>query len=72
MPVNFFTTAQVQHILDEKRILAAVNFPFILNLQFHFKDNSNLYLVTEFLQGGDMFKRLRAEKRFSEEETRFQ
>ena len=28
---------QVEHTLNEKRILAAVNFPFLVNLKWHYK-----------------------------------
>lgn len=28
---------QVEHTLNEKKILAAINFPFVVNLEFHFK-----------------------------------
>ena len=28
---------QIEHTLNEKKILASVNFPFLVNLQWHFK-----------------------------------
>ena len=28
---------QVEHTLNEKRILQAINFPFLVSLQYHFK-----------------------------------
>ncbi len=28
---------QVEHTLNEKRILAAIRFPFLVNLEYHFK-----------------------------------
>ena len=30
---------QVEHTLNEKKILASINFPFVVNLEFHFKVN---------------------------------
>jgi protein kinase A len=50
---------QVQHILSEKRILQAINSPFIVNLIYAFKDNAYLYLALEFVSGGEMFSSLR-------------
>jgi len=62
---------QVDHTLAEKRILFSINFPFLVRLRFHFKDNSNLYLVLDFEQGGEMFTHLRKQKKFSEVQARF-
>ena len=28
---------QVEHTLNEKKILAAINFPFVVNLEYYFK-----------------------------------
>ena len=65
------TFSQVDHTLAEKRILFSINFPFLVRLRFHFKDNSNLYLVLDFEQGGEMFTHLRKQKKFSEVQARF-
>eukprot|EP00041_Stephanoeca_diplocostata_P013677 m.241797 g.241797 ORF g.241797 m.241797 type:complete len:354 (-) comp19425_c0_seq1:360-1421(-) len=62
---------QVEHTLSEKKILACIKFPFIVNLLAHFKDNSNLYMVMEFVIGGEMFSVLRAEQKFTEQRTQF-
>ncbi|XP_065903734.1 cAMP-dependent protein kinase catalytic subunit beta-like isoform X2 [Dysidea avara] len=62
---------QTEHTLYEKKILHSINFPFVVNMQFAFKDNSNLYMVLEYVAGGEMFSHLRRIGRFSESHSRF-
>ncbi|KAF0298522.1 cAMP-dependent protein kinase catalytic subunit [Amphibalanus amphitrite] len=62
---------QVEHTLNEKRILQAINFPFLVSLQYHFKDNCSLFLNLDFINGGEMFSHLRRMGRFSEPHSRF-
>ncbi|KAL3283406.1 hypothetical protein HHI36_006551 [Cryptolaemus montrouzieri] len=62
---------QVDHTLYEKNILAAVRFPFIVNLEFFYKDNSYIYFFMPFVNGGEMFTHLRRLKRFDEPMSKF-
>lgn len=57
---------QVEHTINEKNILAAVRFPFIVHMSASFKDNSNVYMVLDYAIGGELFSHLRAEGRFIE------
>ncbi len=68
---NIVKMKQVEHTLNEKKILASIDFPFVVKLAFSFKDNSNLYMVLEYVSGGEMFTHLRRTGRYSEENACF-
>lgn len=57
--------------MNEKKILNAVNFPFIASYAASFKDNCNLFIALEFVVGGEMFKHLVKYNKFSENLTKF-
>lgn len=50
---------QVEHTINEKKILEATNHPFLVNMIGSFQDCSNLYFVLEYVQGGELFSLLR-------------
>ncbi|KAI8146706.1 camp-dependent protein kinase 9 [Fennellomyces sp. T-0311] len=62
---------QVEHLLWEKQILASVRFPFIVDLFCAFQDNTNLYMLLEYVVGGELFSHLRRAGRFTNDMTRF-
>lgn len=57
---------QVEHAKTEKMILEHVNHPFIVNLIYAFQTTEKIFLVMQFLRGGDLFNYLRTSKRFNE------
>lgn len=50
---------QISHTLHEKRVLTSIDFPFLVSLENSFKDNTTLYLMLPFINGGEMFTLLR-------------
>lgn len=50
---------QVDHSLNEKKILESIRFPFIVSMKQCFKDNSYIYFIMPFINGGEMFTHLR-------------
>ena len=62
---------QEVHTKAERDLMVKINCPFIVNIKFAFQDTEKLYIITEFMQGGEMFFHLHKERRFSNEKTRF-
>jgi len=50
---------QVEHTINEKKILETLDHPYMVNLVGSFKDNRNLYIVLEYVCGGELFSYLR-------------
>ena len=55
---------QELHTKVEHDLMIKINCPFIVNIKFVFQDGINLYLITEFMQGGEMFFHLHLKKIF--------
>jgi len=62
---------QVQHIRAERDVLALADNPWVVKLHFSFQDDKNLYLVMEYLPGGDLMTILMKYDILTEEQTRF-
>jgi protein kinase A len=50
---------QVEHTNDERRMLSKVKHPFLITLWGTFQDSKNLYMVMDFVEGGELFSLLR-------------
>ena len=61
------------HTKTERDLMVKINSPFIVNIKTAFQDEANLYLVSEFMQGGDMFFHMHDGQIviFNNEKTRF-
>ena len=62
---------QVAHVRAERDILTLANNPWIVELKCSFQDENYLYLVMEYLQGGDLMTLLMEKDILSEEMSRF-
>lgn len=56
---------------NERNILADVEHPFIVKLHYAFQTTGKLYLILDFLRGGDLFTRLSKEVMFTEDDVKF-
>lgn len=65
---------EVAHTVGERNILvrtAMSDSPFIVGLKFSFQTPSELYLVTDYMSGGELFWHLQKEGRFDERRAKF-
>jgi serine/threonine protein kinase len=62
---------QINHTKNERDVLIRISHPFIVNLWGTFQDDANLYMIMDFVAGGELFSLLRKSKRFSNEMARF-
>jgi protein-serine/threonine kinase len=62
---------QVAHVRAERDILASANNPWVVKLFYSFQDDRFLYLIMEYLPGGDMMNLLIKYDIFTEEQSRF-
>ncbi len=46
---------QQTNIMNEKNVMMMVDHPFVLKLEATFKDANSLYMLLEFVQGGELF-----------------
>ncbi|KAI7782124.1 hypothetical protein LA080_013800 [Diaporthe eres] len=63
---------QIDHVRHERAILGEVSgHPFITNLLASFSDRESLYLLLDYVPGGELFSYLRKFRRFDEKMARF-
>ncbi|XP_036172648.1 serine/threonine-protein kinase 38 isoform X3 [Myotis myotis] len=62
---------QVGHIRAERDILVEADSLWVVKMFYSFQDKLNLYLIMEFLPGGDMMTLLMKKDTLTEEETQF-
>jgi len=62
---------QVEHTNDERKMLQEVKHPFLITLWGTFQDSKNLYMVMDFVEGGELFSLLRKSQRFPNPVAKF-
>lgn len=62
---------QVEHMMNEKNILMSINHTFIVQLAGTFQDERFLYMILEYVIGGEFFTHLRRAQRFENHVCRF-
>jgi serine/threonine protein kinase len=62
---------QINNTKTEREIMGATDHPFIVKLHYAFQTVDKLYMIMDFINGGELFFHLRRAERFTEEKTRF-
>lgn len=62
---------QIEHTNDERKMLQRVKHPFLITLWGTFQDSKNLYMVMDFIEGGELFSLLRKSQRFPNPVAKF-
>lgn len=57
---------KVTHTKDEKNVLEKIKHPFIVKLHFAFQTPEKLYMILDFVNGGELFFHLKKCGKFSE------
>ena len=63
------TKKSVHSVLNERNILIKLKNHFIVNMNCAFQDRENIYLVVDYMQGGDLRYHLGKIRKFSEEQA---
>jgi serine/threonine protein kinase len=61
---------QVANTLSERKILQKINHPFLVGLKYAFQNEDKLYMVLDYVDGGELFFHLQREGKFSESRAR--
>lgn len=62
---------QIDHVKAERNVLAEVKDQHVVTLYYSFQDNDHLYLLMEYLPGGDIMTMLMRKDILTEDETKF-
>ncbi|PRP89629.1 hypothetical protein PROFUN_00893 [Planoprotostelium fungivorum] len=65
------STGVVAHILSEKNVLRRLNNPFVVSLKYSFQTEDKLYMIMDYVCGGELFFHLCESKRFTEDRAKF-
>jgi protein kinase X len=55
---------QIEHVQNEKTILSKINHPFLVRLYWTTHTNNLLYLLLEYIPGGELFQMMRKRIKF--------
>lgn len=67
--LEIIKSKQTDHIMNEIKILAMINHPFVITFEGFSQDEKYLYLSLELVNGGELFTYLRGIGRFTVDQS---
>ncbi|KAI8887350.1 camp-dependent protein kinase 3 [Backusella circina FSU 941] len=68
---DLVTKRQVEHGNNEREIMSLVSHPFLVNLHGTFQTESHVFLVMDYVPGGELFRVIKHFKILKEEDAKF-
>ncbi|CAD8133768.1 unnamed protein product [Paramecium octaurelia] len=65
------TKKSVHSVMNERQLLSQLKNSFIVNMNYAYQDRENLYLVMDYMKGGDLRYHIGKMRRFNEQSTKF-
>jgi serine/threonine protein kinase len=60
----------VEHTIAERNVLLNASHPFLVSARYSFQTDTKVFMVMDYIQGGEILERLRLESKFSEAHAR--
>ena len=67
--VRIVNKRSVHSVMNERKLLAQLHHPFLVNMSYAFQDRENLYLALDLLAGGDLRYHMSKRKFFIEDDA---
>jgi protein kinase A len=64
--VKIINKKSVTSVMNEKEFLTKLYHPFLVNMRYSFQDREHLYLIMDYLDGGDLRYHLGNKRTFNE------
>ena len=61
----------ISRTMDERKALLSIQHPFIVSARYAFQTSSKVFLVTDYVPGGELYTRMRSERKFSLDRIRY-
>ena len=62
---------EIEHTMAEKETLAKIHHPFLVNLHYSFQTEDKLFLILDFVNGGELFFHLQNDQFFDNDRTKY-